>query len=177
MIIDDVAKHPGSTASDVRKRTGKPWTTIDRQLKALHMLEVLDCAEVPYGANEEKHRWLYSLSEGINPDALNPDSIPKPSRELATPPVSQSSPDSASPRIGVAATIGLAALVPPDPVETSARVESPLMPMCGRFGSSRKRTNRSWGSACAGPRLHPNGVLRLPPESLMMAESPLKGAP
>jgi hypothetical protein len=36
------------------------------------------------------------------------------------------------------------------PDETSPRVESPLRPMCGRFGSSRKRTNRSWCSACAG---------------------------
>jgi hypothetical protein len=84
MIIDDVAKYPGSAASDVRKRVGKPWTTIDRQLKALHMLEVLDCDEVPYGENEEKHRWLYSLADGINPDALDPNSIPRRSPDSAT---------------------------------------------------------------------------------------------
>jgi hypothetical protein len=85
IIIDDVAKHPDSTASDVRKRTGKPWTTIDRQLKALHMLEVLKCDEVAYGEREEKHRWLYSLAEDINPAALDP---------VAT---AESSPDSANP--------------------------------------------------------------------------------
>jgi Domain of unknown function (DUF3854) len=85
IIIDDVAKNPGSTASDVRKRTGKPWTTIDRQLKALHMLEVLDCDEVAYGDKEEKHRWLYSLADGINPDALDPDSISESSPDSATP--------------------------------------------------------------------------------------------
>jgi hypothetical protein len=43
VIIDDVAKHPESTPSEVRKRVEKPWTTIDRQMQALHMLEVLDC--------------------------------------------------------------------------------------------------------------------------------------
>jgi hypothetical protein len=86
IIIDDVAKHPGSTASDVRKRTGKPWTTIDRQLKALHMLEVLDCDEVAYGEKEEKHRWLYSLADGINPDALDPDSISESAPDSAPPP-------------------------------------------------------------------------------------------
>jgi hypothetical protein len=85
IIIDDVAKHPDSTTSDVRKRTGKPWTTIDRQLKALHMLEVLDCDEVAYGEKEEKHRWLYSLAEGIKPAALDPDAIPESSPNSATP--------------------------------------------------------------------------------------------
>jgi hypothetical protein len=83
IIIDDVAAHPNSTASDVRKRTGKPWTTIDRQLQALHMLEVLDCDEVAYG--EEKHRWLYSLAEGIDPAALDPDAIPESSPDTAPP--------------------------------------------------------------------------------------------
>jgi hypothetical protein len=73
-IVDDVAANPGSTPSDVRKRVNKPWTTIDRQMQALHMLGVLDCDEVPYG--EEKHRWLYSLADGIEPGALNPERSP-----------------------------------------------------------------------------------------------------
>ena len=75
-IVDDVAANPGSTPSDVRKRVNKPWTTIDRQMQALHMLEVLDCEEVPYGTLEDKHRWCYTLAEGINPAALDPKSSP-----------------------------------------------------------------------------------------------------
>ena len=44
---------------------------------------MLDCDEVQNG--EEKHRWLYSLAEGINPDALDPDSIPETSPDSAPP--------------------------------------------------------------------------------------------
>ena len=33
LIIDDLANHPDSTSSDVRKRINKPRTTVDRQLK------------------------------------------------------------------------------------------------------------------------------------------------
>jgi hypothetical protein len=44
-IIDDLASNPGSTTSDVRHRINKPWSTVDRQLQALHMLGVLDVLE------------------------------------------------------------------------------------------------------------------------------------
>jgi hypothetical protein len=81
-IVDDVAKNSNSTPSDVRKRVGKPWTTIDRQMQALHMLEVLDCEEAAYG---DKTRWLYSLAEGINPAALDPKTIPESSPDSAIP--------------------------------------------------------------------------------------------
>jgi hypothetical protein len=43
-------------------------------MQALHKLEVLDCEEVPY--KEEKHRWHYSLADGIKPDVLMPESSP-----------------------------------------------------------------------------------------------------
>jgi hypothetical protein len=39
------------------------------------MLEVLDVDEAPYG--DEKTRWYYSLAEGINPKALDPESLPE----------------------------------------------------------------------------------------------------
>jgi hypothetical protein len=45
-------------------------------MQALHILEVLDCEEVPYGTLEDKHRWCYTLVEGINPAALDPKSSP-----------------------------------------------------------------------------------------------------
>lgn len=74
LIIDDLATHPDSTASDVRKRINKPRTTVDRQLQALHMLGVCDCDEQSYGA--DKVRWYYSLAPGISPSALDPKSLP-----------------------------------------------------------------------------------------------------
>jgi hypothetical protein len=68
-IIEDIAEHPNSTASDVRRRLNKPRSTIDRQMQALHMLGVLDVDEGEYG---NKTRWWYSLADGINPAALRP---------------------------------------------------------------------------------------------------------
>jgi hypothetical protein len=68
LIIDDLAAHPRSTASDVRKRINKPRATVDRQLQALHMLSVCDCSEEDYTA--DKTRWYYSLAACISPDAL-----------------------------------------------------------------------------------------------------------
>ena len=44
-VIDDLAANPGSTTSDVRRRVNKPWSTVDRQLQALHMLGVLEVEE------------------------------------------------------------------------------------------------------------------------------------
>jgi hypothetical protein len=54
----------------------KPRATVDRQLQALHMLDVLDCDEY-----EDSHRgqlvtiWRYRLADGIDPNALN--SVPE----------------------------------------------------------------------------------------------------
>ena len=73
-IIDDLAANPGSTTSDVRRRVDKPWSTVDRQLQALHMLGVLDVAESEYG---QKTRWFYSLADGIDPKALSLESSPE----------------------------------------------------------------------------------------------------
>ncbi|HEY5786194.1 MAG TPA: hypothetical protein VIT65_15605 [Microlunatus sp.] len=77
-ILDDVAAHPGSTATDVRKRIGKPRNTVDRQLQALHMLDVLDVLEeeATYGGRDVT-RWRYTLRVDIDPGVLDPDSIPE----------------------------------------------------------------------------------------------------
>ncbi|MGO8771982.1 MAG: ArsR family transcriptional regulator [Mycobacterium sp.] len=74
-IIDDLAVHPHSTTADVRQRINKPRTTVDRQLRALHMLEVCDCDEEPYGG-DDKIRWYYSLSDDISPGAIRPPKRP-----------------------------------------------------------------------------------------------------
>ena len=52
-IIDDLSTHPHSTPTDVRRRLGKPRTTVDRQLQALHILGIVELDERdelgPYG--------------------------------------------------------------------------------------------------------------------------------
>ncbi len=75
-IVDDIAAHPDSSTADVRKRLGKPRATVDRQLQALHMLGVLVCQEEEVvWAGREATRWHYSLADGIDPHALDPDQI------------------------------------------------------------------------------------------------------
>ena len=49
-IVDDLAEHPDSTTAEIRKRVNKPRATVDRQLQALHILEVLD-------VDEEETEW------------------------------------------------------------------------------------------------------------------------
>ena len=50
-------------------RGSKHWATVDRELQALHMLDVLALAEVKLCTG--KTSWLYRLAEGINPEALS----------------------------------------------------------------------------------------------------------
>ena len=76
-ILDDIAAHPSSTATDVRRRLHKPRATADRHLQALHFLGVLEVEEVERDwGGRPTTSWLYSLAEGINPDVLNPSSLP-----------------------------------------------------------------------------------------------------
>ncbi|PJJ58572.1 hypothetical protein CLV56_2823 [Mumia flava] len=76
-IVDDVAEHPDSSTADVRKRVNKPRNTVDRQLQALHMLGVLECdEEETEWAGRPATRWYYRLADGIDPGALNPQSVP-----------------------------------------------------------------------------------------------------
>lgn len=81
-IIDDVAVNPDSSTADIRKRLGKPRATVDRQLQALHMLDVLACDEQEVSwAGKDVTRWYYQLAAGIEPTALDPTSVP----DLAVP--------------------------------------------------------------------------------------------
>jgi hypothetical protein len=85
-IIDDLALHPHSPVKDVRRRINKPRLTVDRELQALHMLGVLDVEEV-----EGEHRgqqvthWHYSLTESVDADAINPNSVPEKSVDPPSP--------------------------------------------------------------------------------------------
>ena len=83
-ILDDVAKHPGATTAEVRKRLGKPRATVDRQLQALHMLGVLAVEEEEAEwRGQSTTRWTYRLVDGIDPDAL---SSPISARKVSTHP-------------------------------------------------------------------------------------------
>jgi hypothetical protein len=68
-ILEDVAAHPHSKTIDVRRRLNKPRTTIDRQLQALHMLDVLTCDEVE-DATRERSSWYYDVADSIDPAVL-----------------------------------------------------------------------------------------------------------
>jgi hypothetical protein len=66
-IIDDLAQHPYSTPTEVRKRLDKPRATVDRQMQALHTLGVLTLDEVQL---KERKAWHYTLAEGIDTATL-----------------------------------------------------------------------------------------------------------
>lgn len=67
-IIDDLAAHPYSTVTDVRKRIDRPRNTVDRQLQALHMLGVVRVDEVDRAGRGSW--WHYSLKDDIDPRCL-----------------------------------------------------------------------------------------------------------
>lgn len=74
-ILEDIAAHPGSRTTEVRRRLNKPRNTVDRQLQALHMLGVLTCDEEEDGSRG--HVWYYRVASTINPEAINvPDLSP-----------------------------------------------------------------------------------------------------
>ncbi|BBY87824.1 hypothetical protein [Mycolicibacterium tokaiense] len=85
-IIDDIAAHPNGSTAEVRKRLGKPRATVDRQLQALHMLDVLKCDEesITWGGKDAT-RWTYRLADGIEPTALDPKSVPDLASRTPTP--------------------------------------------------------------------------------------------
>lgn len=76
-ILDDVARFPGTLTRDVRRRLGKPRSTVDRQLQSLHMLGVLGCDEEEMETfGRPVTLWRYHLADGIDPDVLGPYTVP-----------------------------------------------------------------------------------------------------
>jgi len=67
-ILEDVQAHPRSRTIEIRQRLNKPYTTVDRQLQALHMLGVLECEEVEI--SDKKRSWYYSVNGHIDPKAV-----------------------------------------------------------------------------------------------------------
>lgn len=66
-IIEDIAAHPYSPTNQVRKRINRPRKTVDRELQALHALEVLVQNEDDTGRGT---MWRYNLADGIDPKVL-----------------------------------------------------------------------------------------------------------
>ena len=68
-VLADIAGHPMSRTAEVARRLQVPWSTADRTLQELHLLECLVTEDEPYGT-AGKVRWLYSLATGTDPDVL-----------------------------------------------------------------------------------------------------------
>lgn len=66
-VLEDVAAHPGSLTRDVVKRLQKPRTTVDRQLQALHQLELLEVDDAANGL------WVYRLAPDVDMTAIVPN--------------------------------------------------------------------------------------------------------
>ena len=67
-ILLDIAIHPRSQTGHVRKRISKPWSTIKRELEALHMLGMLRCDEEETTTKtfQEKIIFRYSLADDFD---------------------------------------------------------------------------------------------------------------
>jgi hypothetical protein len=70
-VLHDLAENDvdDCRVADVAKRLQKPWTTIDRTLNALHVLQLVTCVNVD-GKAEGKAVRHYSLASGVCLDAL-----------------------------------------------------------------------------------------------------------
>jgi hypothetical protein len=68
-ILLDLAAHPRSRPIDVRRRLSRPWSTIKREMEALHMLTLLQCDEEIAGA-EDKPVWRYRLASSFDTETL-----------------------------------------------------------------------------------------------------------
>lgn len=66
-ILADLAAHPGSYTTEVRKRLQRPHNTVDRELQALHVLDLLSQHETPLPG---RTTWSYYLTSRVNPDVI-----------------------------------------------------------------------------------------------------------
>ena len=73
-ILLDVATNPGSRPGDVRKRVGRPWRTVKREMESLYMLRLLQCVEeeeeAPAYGEKMRTTWRYSLAANFDRDTL-----------------------------------------------------------------------------------------------------------
>jgi hypothetical protein len=71
-ILLDLAKNPGSRATDVRKRISQPRNTVRRGLECLHMLGTLVCDETEETDRNGRERTIsrYRLADGLDRETL-----------------------------------------------------------------------------------------------------------
>jgi hypothetical protein len=67
-ILLDVAHNPDTGPGEVRKRITKPWTTVKREMDALHMLGMLQCYEetIDGGDGKLRTKWSYDLGDDVD---------------------------------------------------------------------------------------------------------------
>ena len=72
-ILTDVAAHPGTPMGDLQHRLDKPYTTVSRQVQALHVLGLLTSHDCQHAGASRKPfiGWSYRLADGIVPDVLD----------------------------------------------------------------------------------------------------------
>jgi hypothetical protein len=68
LLLADVAAHKDSTTMDVTTRVQRTRMTVDRGLQELYLLGLFTRNSIAYG--NERERWIYSLDEGVDRDAL-----------------------------------------------------------------------------------------------------------
>ncbi|MBR1290147.1 hypothetical protein [Bradyrhizobium ottawaense] len=71
-ILLDLAEHPGSRVSDIRKRISQPRNTVRRGCECLHMLRVLTCEETEEDDRNGKKQtvWCYGLADEFDRETL-----------------------------------------------------------------------------------------------------------
>jgi len=70
-ILLDVAAHPNTRPRDVARRITRPRMTVQRELRALYMLRVLECDEQDVVQGGKEHTLeRYSLSDALDRDLL-----------------------------------------------------------------------------------------------------------
>jgi len=72
-ILGDLAEHPGSRPADLGKRLQRPWSTVDRELQALHVLGLLrreDETVYSVGTGKASTVWTYRLAEPADPKVI-----------------------------------------------------------------------------------------------------------
>ena len=66
-ICSDNRGHLNRDHLNVRRHISKPWTTIKRELEALHMLGLVHCEENIITTNfQDKTTWHYSLAANVD---------------------------------------------------------------------------------------------------------------
>jgi hypothetical protein len=63
-LLADIAEHPSARTTDVRRRLQRPHNTVDRELQALHVLELL------VQHQDRDGPWSYQLGPNVDPAAL-----------------------------------------------------------------------------------------------------------